>query len=144
MGSPSCQYQAAAAEAEEAEKGDDGEVDKDDDKQTKLKPKQSPCHSKKKKKDTSFKRIKPPNDNLNEYFGQESVSQETVDVTPIDTPKKSEEAKLKNDPDGSNHRRVDKSPQGSAGEDPPKPSSKSRQPVQDSADSSHRKVHKSL
>ena len=29
---------AAAAEAEEAEKCDDGEVDKDDDKQTKLKP----------------------------------------------------------------------------------------------------------
>ena len=30
---------AAVAEAEEAEKGDDGEVNKDDDKQTKLKPK---------------------------------------------------------------------------------------------------------
>ena len=29
----------AAAEAEEAEKGDDGELDKDDNKQTKLKPK---------------------------------------------------------------------------------------------------------
>ena len=30
---------AAAAEAEEAEKGDDGEVNKDDDKQAKPKPK---------------------------------------------------------------------------------------------------------
>ena len=40
MGSPSCQYQkGSAAEAEEAERGDDGEVNKDDDKQTKLKPK---------------------------------------------------------------------------------------------------------
>ena len=49
---------------------------------------------------------------------------ETADVTPIDTPKKSEEAKLKNDPDGSSCQRVDKSPRGSAGEGPPKPSSK--------------------
>ena len=61
---------------------------------------------------------------------------------PIDTPKKSEEAKSKNDPDGSSHRRVDKSPRCSAGEGPPKPSSKSKQPVQDSADSSFGKFHK--
>ena len=70
-------------------------------------------------------------------------SQETADVTPVDTTKKSEEAKLENDPDGSSHRRVDKSPEGSAGQGPPKPSSKSKQPVKDSADSSSRKVHKS-
>ena len=91
-----------------------------------------------------IKRIKPPNDNLNEYFGpsQSQNSQETADVTPIDTPKKSEEAKLKNDPDGSSHRGVDKSPQGSAGEGPPKPSLKSKQALQDSADSSHGKVLK--
>ena len=73
---------------------------------------------------------------------QSQNSQKTADVAPIDTPKKSEEAKLKNDPDGSSCRRVDKSPQGSAGEGPPKPSSKLKQPVQDSADSSCRKVHK--
>ena len=67
-------------------------------------------------------------------MSQSQNSQETTDVTPIDTPKKSEEAKLKNDPDGSSHRRVDKSPQVSAGEGPPKPSSKLRQPGYDSAD----------
>ena len=99
-------------------------------------------HSKKKKKDSSSKKIKPPDDNLDEYFGQHQNSQETADVTSIDTPKKSEEAKSKNDPDGSSHRRVDKSPPGSAGEGPPKLSSKSKQPVQDSADSSCGKVHK--
>ena len=59
----------AAAGAEEAEKGDKDEVNKDDNKQTKPKPKQSTCHSKQKKKDTSSKRIGPPDDNLNEYFG---------------------------------------------------------------------------
>ena len=119
----------------EADKGDDVVVDKDDSKQAKPKPKQSTCHSKKKEKDSS-KRIEPLNENLEEYFGlnQSQNSQETADVTPIDTPKKSEEAKLKNNPDGSSHRRVDKSPM---------PSSKLKQPVQDSADSSHRKVHKS-
>ena len=97
------------------------------------------------KKDSSSKRIEPRNDNLNEFFGlsQSQNSQETADVTPIDTQKKSEEAKSKNDPDGSSCRRVDKSPRGSAGEGPPKPSSKSKQPVQDPADSSCGKVHKS-
>ena len=119
-------------------------VDKDHSKQAKLKPKQSTLHSKKKKKGSSSKRIEPPDDNLDEYFGlsQSQNSQETADVTPVDTPKKSEEAKLKNDPDGSSRRRVDKSPRGSAGEDLSKPSSKSKHPVQDSADSSHGKVHK--
>ena len=87
-------------------------------------------------KDSSSKRFEPLNDNLNEYFGQgqSQNSQETADVTPVDTPKKSEEAKSKNDPDGSCCRRVEKSP---------KPSSKSKQPAQDSADSSCIKVHKS-
>ena len=62
--------------------------------------------------DTPSKRIEPPDDNLDEYFGlsQNQNSQEAVDVTPIDTPKKSEEAKSKNDPDGSSCGRVDKSP----------------------------------
>ena len=84
-------------------------------------------------------------DNLDEYFGlsQSQNSQETADVTPVDTPKKSEQAKSKNDPDGSSHRSVDRSPRGSAGEGPPKPSSKLKQLVQDSADSSHGNVHKS-
>ena len=86
---------AAAAEAEEADKGDDVVVNKDDSKQAKPKSKQSTCHLKKKKKDSSSKRIEPLDDNLDEYFGlsQSQNSQETVDVTPVDTPKKSEEAK---------------------------------------------------
>ena len=99
--------------AAKANKDDDGEVDKGDSKQAKQKPKQM-AHSskKKKKKDLSSKKIKPPDDNLDEYFGsnQGQNSQETADVTPIETPKKSEEAKLKNDPDGSSHRIKDKSP----------------------------------
>ena len=59
-------------------------------------------------------RIKPPDDNLDEYFGssQAQNSQETADVTPTETPKKSEEAKSKNDPDGSSHGRgIDHPPQ---------------------------------
>ena len=89
--------------------------------------------SKKKKKDSSSKRIKP-DDNLDEYFGlsQGQNSQETVDVTPMETPKKSEEAKLKNDPDSSSHRRGDRSP-----------SLKSKQSAQHAEGSSHRKVDRS-
>ena len=135
-GDPCCQHQgSSAAEVEEADKGDDVVVDKDDSKQAKQKPKWSTHHSKKKKKEDSSKRIKPLDDNLDEYFGlsQSQNSQETADVTPVDTPKKSEEAKSKNDPDGSSHRRVDKSP---------KPSSKLKQPAQDPAAFSCRKVHK--
>ena len=47
----------------------------------------------------TLKRIEP----LNDYFGQSQSqnSQETTDVTPVNTPNKSEEAKLKNDPDAS-------------------------------------------
>ena len=75
------------------------------------------------KEDSSLKRIKSSDDNLDEYFGlnEGQISPETADVTPTKTPKKSEEVKLKNDPDGSSHRRVDRSPQGSAGEGPPGP-----------------------
>ena len=53
--------------------------------------------SKKKKKDLSLKRIEPPDENLDEYFGlsQGQNSQETADVTPTETPKKSEEVKSK-------------------------------------------------
>ena len=77
-------------EAEEADKGDDGEVNKDDSKQTKLKPKQSRVGL------ISSKRIKHPDGNLNEYFGlsQSQNSQETGNVTPVENPKKSEEANL--------------------------------------------------
>ena len=122
-----------AAEAKGADKGNYVVVDI---KQAKLKLKKSTCCSKKKKKEDSSKRIKPLDDNLDEYFGlsQSQNSQETATVTPVDTPKKSEEAKLKNNFDGSSGRRVDK---------PTKPSSKSKQPVQDPAASSCRKVHKS-
>ena len=75
---------------------------------------------------------KPPDDNLDEYFSlsQGQNSQGTADATPTETPKKSKGAKLKNDPEGSSHRRVHKSPQGSAGEDSPEPSSKSKQSAQ--------------
>ena len=113
----------------EANKDDDGQVNKGDSKQAKPKPKQATRGSKKKDKDSSLKKIKPPDDNLDGYFGlsQGQNSQETADFTPTETPKKSEEAKLKNDPKGSSHRRVHRSPKGSADEGPPGPSSKSRQ-----------------
>ena len=104
-----------------------------------LKSKQSACLLKKKKKqeeEDSSKRVEPLDDNLNEYFGlsQSKDSWETADVTPIHTPKKSEEAKSNNDPDGSSHPRVDKSP---------KPSSKPEQPAQEPAVLHCRKAHKS-
>ena len=59
-----------------------------------------------------MKKIEPPDDNLDEVFSlsQDKNSQGTVDVTPTETPKKSEGAKSKNDPKGSSHRRVHKSP----------------------------------
>ena len=92
--------EAAAAEAKEADIGDNIAVNKDDSKHATSKPKQSAHHLKKKKEEDSSKRIEPPDDNLDEYFGlsQSQDNQETADVTPINTPKKSEEAKLKNDP----------------------------------------------
>ena len=119
-----------AAEAQEVDKGDDIVVNKNGSNQATLKPKLSTRYSKK-KKDFS-KRIEPPDDNLSEYFGQSQNSQETNDCTPVNTPEKSEEAKLKNDPDDSSCQ-VDKSP---------KPSSKLKQPAQDSAVPSRRKAYK--
>ena len=103
---------AAAAEAEKAEgsdKVDDAAANKDDSKPATSKPKQSLCHSKKK----PSKRVEPLDDNLNDYFGpsQSQDSQHTANVTPVDTPKKSEEAKSKNDPDGASRQRVDKPPE---------------------------------
>ena len=84
---------------------------------------------KKKDKDSSLKKIEPPDDNLDEYFGsnQSQNSQGTADAAPTETPKKSEGEKSKNDPEGSSHRRVHKSPEGSADEGSPGPSSKSKQ-----------------
>ena len=91
-----------------------------------------------------MKRIEPPDDNLDEYFGSSEGqnSQEAADVTPTETQKKSEEAKSKNDPDDSSHRRVDRSPQGLAGEGPPGSSSKSKQSAH-SEGPSCQKVHRS-
>ena len=65
-----------------------------------------------KEKDSSSKKIEPPDDNLNEYFNlsQDQNSQGTADVTPTETPKKSEGAKSKDDPEGSSHGDVLKSP----------------------------------
>ena len=57
-----------------------------------------------------------------------------ADIMPVNTPKKSEEAKSKNDSDGSRCQRVDKSPE---------PSLELKQPAQDSEVSSLRKTHKS-
>ena len=106
--------EAAAAEAEEAEeadKADDAMANKDDSKPATMKPKQSVHHLKKKKKPSQ--RVEPFNDNLDDYFGpsQSQDSQHTTDIMPVDTPKKSEEAKSKNDPNGSSCRRVDKPPE---------------------------------
>ena len=57
-----------------------------------------------------------------------------ADIMPVNTPKKSEEAKSKNDPNGSSHRKVDK---------PPEPPLEQKQPTPDSEVSSLRKTHKS-
>ena len=134
--------EAAAAEAAEADKGDDHEVDKDDSKQAKPEPKWA-THSS--RKNLPSKRIEPPDDNLDEYFGlsQGQNSQGTADITPTETPKKSEEAKLKNNPDGSSCRRVNRSPQGSAGEGSSGLSTNLKQPAQHHEGSSCRKVHRS-
>ena len=80
--------------------------------------------------------MEPLDDNLEDYFGpsQSQNSQEMADITPVDTPKKSEEAKLKNNPNGSSHRRVNK---------PPEPPLEPKQPAQDSEVSSLIKTHKS-
>ena len=109
-------------------------ANKDESKLATSKPKQYVCHSRKKKKPS--KRVEPFNDNLNDYFrpSQSQDSQHTTNVMPVDTPKKSEDAKLKNDPDGSSHQRVDK---------PPKPPMEEKQLALDSEVSSLRKTHKS-
>ena len=52
----------------EADKDDDGEVDKGDSKWDKPKPKQAIHSSKKKDKDSSLKKIEPFDDNLDEFF----------------------------------------------------------------------------
>ena len=52
-------------------------------------------------------------------MSQGQNNQEIVDATCTETSKKSEEVKSKNDPDDSSQRRVDRSPQVSAGEGHP-------------------------
>ena len=98
--------EAAAAEAEEADKVNDAMANKDDSKPATLKPKQSVHHLKKKK---PSKRREPLDYNLDDYFGpsQSQDSQQMTNVTPVNTPKKSEKAKLKNDSYGSSCRRVE-------------------------------------
>ena len=104
--------EAAAAEAAKADKDGDGRVNKSGSKQTKPKPKQTTHRTKKKEKDSSSKKVEPPDDNLDEYFGlsQDKNSQGTADVTPTETPKKSEGTKLKDDPKDSSHGDVHESP----------------------------------
>ena len=57
------------------------------------------------KKKKPSKRAEPLYDNLDDYFGpsQSQNSREMADVMPVDTPKKLEEAKSKNDLNGSSH-----------------------------------------
>ena len=99
---------AAASKAEEeVDKVENAVADKDNDKLTSSKPRQ-PVHCSKKKKKLP-KRTEPLDDNLDDYFSpsQSQNSQETADVMLVNTPKKSGEAKSKNDPDGSSCQRVD-------------------------------------
>ena len=128
--------EAVAAEAEEEDKVDDAEANKDDSKLVTSKPKWSIYHSKNNKKKKPSKSIEPLNDNLNDYFGpsQSHNSQKTADIMPVNTPKKSEEAKLKNNLNGSSCRRVD---------EPPEPPLEPKQPAQDSEVSSLQKTNKS-
>ena len=81
--------QEAASEATEADKDDGG---KDDNRQTKLKLKRSSCKTAGKQKSSSSKKVKLPDNNLNELFAlcQDKNSQETADVTLTDLPKESE------------------------------------------------------
>ena len=120
--------EAAAAEAANANKDSVGRVNKGGSKQAKPKPKQTTHRTKRKDKDSSSKKIKFPDDNLDEYFGlsQDRNSQGTANVTPTETPKKSEGAKSKDDPKSSSHGDVHKSPQGSGGEGSPEPILKSK------------------
>ena len=57
-----------------------------------------------------------------------------ANVTPVNTPKKSGEAKSKNDLNGSSPKRIDK---------PPEPPLEPKQPAQDYEVSSHRNTQKS-
>ena len=84
--------------------------------------------TKKKEKDSSSKKIEPPDDNLDVYFSlsQAKNSQGTANVAPTETPKKLERAKLKDDSKDSSHRNVNESPQGSGGEASPEPTLKSK------------------
>ena len=81
---------------------------------------------KKKEKGSSLKKIEPPDDNLDEYFSlsQDKNSQGTADVTPTETPKKSEGAKLKMIPKVPVTEDVHESPQSSSGEGSPEPTLK--------------------
>ena len=101
--------EAAAADATKVEKDDGGE---DDNKQTRLKPKQSSCKTKGKQKSSSSKKVNLPDDNLDELFGssQDKNSQETADVTPTDPPKKSKVTESKDEPKSSRHGNVHRSP----------------------------------
>ena len=103
--------EAAAEEAAKPNK-DDGEVDKDGSKQAKPKPKQTTCKAKGKQKGSSWKKFDLPDNNLDEYFGlsPDKDSQKTADVTPTETPKKTEGAKSKDVPKSASHGGVHISP----------------------------------
>ena len=74
--------------------------------------------------------------NLDDYFSldQSHNSEGMVDVMPVDTPAKSEEARSKNNPNGSSHQRVDKLSE---------PLLEPKQPAQDSEASSTQNINKS-
>ena len=87
----------AASEADKVNQDNVGEDDKDDNKQTKLKPKQSSHKTKGNQQNSSLKKVDIPDDNLDEYFSssQDKNSQDTADVTLTEALKQSEEAESK-------------------------------------------------
>ena len=110
-----------AAKATKANKDDDGEEYKDDNKQTKLKSKRSSHKTVGKQKSSSSKKVELPDNNLNIFFtlSQDKNSQKTADVTLTDLPKESEVTESKDEPKGLSHGNVHRSPQGLGGEGSP-------------------------
>ena len=111
----------AASEAAKADKDQGGEDDKDDNKQTKAKSKQSSHKIMGRQKSSSLKKVDFPDDNLNKFCAssQDKNSQETADITLTDLPKKSEVTGSKDEPKNSSHENVHRSPQGSGGKSSP-------------------------
>ena len=128
----------AASETAKANKDDGGEDDKDDNKKTRSKSKQSSHKTKGRQKSSSLKKVNLPDDNLNKFFSssQDKNSQETADITPANLPKKSKGTESKDEPKILGHGNIHRSPQGSRGEGSPEPPSKLKPESKDSSSSS--------